>query len=167
MVQLLIYLTVWHDYDFGGRAENGNIYVTGALYFPLHFRNGRESRPSVLCGRSGLSSVKRGIGVPDEVRPDREPLWLGDDLGVRCGRRVRPELGTVFQGEKFRGWWVSQGVVVVAPSTLGRVDRMEWWVSSTESGNGWASAMSSKYSGYGLGGWWGAAVWWSVGDRGV
>ena len=45
--------------------------------------------------------------------------------------------------------------MVVAPCTVGRVRRMEGWVGSTESWDGWPSAMSSKYGGWGLSDGWG------------
>ena len=51
------------------------------------------------------------------------------------------------RGGESSGICVSEGVVVVAPSTVGRGDRVEWWVSSPEPWDEWSSEISSKSSG--------------------
>lgn len=77
-------------------------------------------------------------------------LRLGNEVGARCGRRFPPGQAVSPQGERFPSRRVDGVVVVVASSTVGRVHRMERGLGSTESQDGWRSAMSSKYSGWGL-----------------
>jgi len=53
-------------------------------------------------------------------------LRLGGEVGARCGRRPDLSWGRCVPRRKIIRSGVSEGVVVVAPSTVDRIDGVEW-----------------------------------------
>jgi len=74
-------------------------------------------------------------------------LRLGNQPGACCGRRVRSSRKRSPKAGVLRSVHGSRGAVVVALSTVGGVDCVEWWVGSSGSRDEWPWAMSSKSGG--------------------